>query len=55
MNEHTPDCCFATDKNWFRYRTAALIVEEGEVSKGTAVGDGRFEGGKYKGFGGAQG
>lgn len=31
MNEHTPDCCFATDKNWFRYRTAALIVEEGEV------------------------
>ena len=25
------DCCFAKDTNWFRYRAAAIIVEDGYV------------------------
>lgn len=25
------DCCFTSDKNWFRYRAAAIIVEDGAV------------------------
>lgn len=25
------DCCFVSGKNWFRYRTGAIIVEEGKV------------------------
>lgn len=25
------DCCFTSDKNWFRYRAAAIIVENGCV------------------------
>lgn len=25
------DCCFTKDDEWFRYRTAAIIVEEGSV------------------------
>ena len=24
-----PDCCFSADDNWFRYRTGALIIEDG--------------------------
>lgn len=27
----TTDCCFTKDDEWFRYRTAAIIVEEGSV------------------------
>lgn len=27
----TTDCCFTKDNEWFRYRTAAIIVEEGNV------------------------
>ena len=33
-----PDCCFERDKNWFRYRAAAIIVEDESVlmkSRGT--------------------
>lgn len=25
------DCCFTKDYEWFRYRTAAIIVEKGSV------------------------
>ena len=25
------DCCFTAEKNWFRYRAAAIIVENGSV------------------------
>lgn len=25
------DCCFTYEKNWFRYRTAGLVVEDGKV------------------------
>ena len=24
-----PDCCFSADDNWFRYRTGAIIIEDG--------------------------
>lgn len=24
-----PDCCFSVGKNWFRYRSGALIIEDG--------------------------
>ena len=24
-----PDCCFSVGKKWFRYRTGAIIVENG--------------------------
>ena len=24
-----PDCCFMADDNWFRYRTGAIIIEDG--------------------------
>ena len=24
-----PDCCFQVGKNWFRYRAAAIIIENG--------------------------
>ena len=23
-----PDCCFSADDNWFRYRAAAIIIED---------------------------
>ena len=25
-----PDCCFSVAKNWFRYRAAAIIIEDGK-------------------------
>ena len=26
--DYNKDCCFTNDKNWFRYRTAAIIIED---------------------------
>lgn len=26
--DYNRDCCFTNDKNWFRYRTAAIIIED---------------------------
>lgn len=31
MNDREKDCCFTSDKNWFRYRAAGLVVEDGNV------------------------
>ena len=25
------DCCFTNEKNWFRYRAAGIVVEDGKV------------------------
>ncbi|MEG0898876.1 MAG: NUDIX hydrolase [Oscillospiraceae bacterium] len=29
--DYKEDCCITTDKNWFRYRAAAIIIENGCV------------------------
>ena len=31
MNNTEKDCCFTSDKNWFRYRAAGIVVEDGKV------------------------
>lgn len=30
-NDYNQDCCITTDTNWFRYRAAAIIIEDGCV------------------------
>ena len=37
-----PDCCFTRENNWFRYRAAAIIVEDDSVLFVTNEKDDRF-------------
>lgn len=30
-SDYDKDCCFTSDKVWFRYRAAAIIIEDGSV------------------------